>query len=126
MLSEKKRQMIWTVVALADYGAYMEGWDNEELDELLVLAVVVGGGRSTKKHATTQSVSPYPHSEQVEMPIDEVDEGSLLAACMVVFCLMITGREIDCNPFRPIGYWVGATGGRQHEAKQRAELQVTC
>ncbi|MCE2056019.1 hypothetical protein HAX54_043927 [Datura stramonium] len=33
----------------------------EELDELLVLAVAVGGGGSTKKHATTQSTGePLP------------------------------------------------------------------
>ena len=35
LLSEKKRQMIWTVVALAEQGAYREGWGNEELDEYL-------------------------------------------------------------------------------------------
>lgn len=35
LLSEKKRQMIWTVVALAEQGAYREDWGNEELDEYL-------------------------------------------------------------------------------------------
>lgn len=35
LLSEKKRQMIWTVVALAEQGAYGEDWGNEELDEYL-------------------------------------------------------------------------------------------
>lgn len=64
------------------------------------------------------------------MPIiDEVGEGSLPAkekACMVVFCLMRTGRAIDCNLFRPgLWGWVGSTGGRQHGAKQRAELRVS-
>lgn len=51
---------------------------------------------------------------RIEMPIDEVGEGSLPAACMVVFCLMRTGTAIDCNLFRPIGWG------------QRAELRVTC
>lgn len=35
LLSEKKRQMIWTVVALAEQEAYREDWGNEELDEYL-------------------------------------------------------------------------------------------
>jgi len=35
LLSEKKRQMIRTVVALAEQGAYREDWGNEELDEYL-------------------------------------------------------------------------------------------
>ena len=34
-IREKKRQMIWTVVALAEQGAYREDWGNEELDEYL-------------------------------------------------------------------------------------------
>ena len=34
-IREKKRQMIWTVVALAERGAYREDWGNEELDEYL-------------------------------------------------------------------------------------------
>lgn len=36
------------------------------------------------------------------MPIDEVGEGRQ-KACMVVFCLMRTGRAIDCNLFRGWG-----------------------
>lgn len=35
LLSEKKRQMIWTVLALAEQEAYREDWGNEELDEYL-------------------------------------------------------------------------------------------
>lgn len=35
LLSEKKRQMIRTVVALAEQGAYRVYWGNEELDEYL-------------------------------------------------------------------------------------------
>ncbi|CAH1432047.1 unnamed protein product [Lactuca virosa] len=34
LLSEKKRQMIRTVVALAEQGAYREDWGNEEFDDL--------------------------------------------------------------------------------------------
>ncbi|KAK4366510.1 hypothetical protein RND71_014390 [Anisodus tanguticus] len=36
---------------------------------------------------------------RIEMPIDDVGEGRFSAVCMVVFYLMITGREIDCNLF---------------------------
>lgn len=72
------------------------------------------------------------------MPIiDEVGEGSLPAkekACMVVFCLMRTGRAIDCNLFRP-GLLGGvnwrktargkAKGRASSEGCRRAKNQVT-
>ena len=62
------------------------------------------------------------------MPIiEEVGEGSLPAkekACMVVFCLMRTGRAIDCNLFRPIG-WGQLEGDSTGQSKgQSFELLV--
>ncbi len=57
------------------------------------------------------------------MPIDEVGGGSLPAKGVYGSLFFLrTGRAIDCNVFRPIGW--GQPEG--HSTGQRAELRVTC
>lgn len=56
------------------------------------------------------------------MPIDEVGEGSGGVYGSLLFDENEKGNGLQ--RFSP--YWVGATRGRQHGAKQRAELRVTC
>ena len=58
------------------------------------------------------------------MPIDEVGEGSLPAKGVYGICLMRTGRAIDFNLFRPIG-WGQLEGDSTGQSKgQSFELLV--
>ncbi|KAI3668350.1 hypothetical protein L1987_88670 [Smallanthus sonchifolius] len=69
LLSEKKRQMIRTVVALAEQGAYREDWGNEEFDDLahrLHLSLKPTSESSTESH--NQPDPPKPK----KFPLDRM------------------------------------------------------